>query len=623
MLRVIPYILTERVGVIVPVFWDAKRLPAWVRYGVALVLVAFAACCNYLLPPVYGESHYFFFSAAILAGSLFGGLGPGLLATAVSALTSAYFFIAPFHSFRIEAPETAQRLAMFIVEGAIISSVGQVIKNNRTPELVSTLGRYTSAAVLVGGAVILKLMFFPALEQRLPFTFFYSAIVVTSWVAGAAPGFLAIALSAACIYLLFSGYEIYPGKPGLLLFVLEATGLCLLTATFRQRLVETEAQLGRVFEDSPLGILIIERGTRILKANPAFRQLLGADKLCLEGRALTDLVHPDSRERVGTFLEHLIQQQTIDAAEEVCLAGDSTTAWVNLRGSWIRESANPAQTCMVIVEDITERRKTEKALRETEVRLLRGQRMEAIGMFAGGVAHDFNNFLTVIFGCCERLLGLEELRGEGRRYAEEILQTAKTASGLTRQLLAFARQQPRSDQVIELNRLVIETASLLQRLMGPRIELETELAPDVGRVRADPSQLQQVLMNLAANARDAMQAGGRLTIRTSRTKVAASESVEASSSGGQYVTLQVTDTGHGMDETTRAHIFEPLFTTKDLEKGTGLGLATVHSIVTKLGGYIGVESSPGNGTCFRIQLPSAILDPEEQVVEHSAVSAIN
>jgi PAS domain S-box-containing protein len=605
----------------VPVFWAKQRWPAWVRYGVALVLVAFAAVCNYLLPPVYGESHYFFFSAAILASSLFGGLGPGLLATAVSALASAYFFIAPFHSFRIEAPEAAQRLTIFIVEGAIISAVGRVIKNNRTPEVVSPLGRYTSAAVLVGGALILKVIFFPALERRLPFTFFYSAIVVTSWVAGAAPGFLATALSAACIYRLFSGYDIYPGKPGLLLFILEATGLCLLTANFRQRLVETEAQLGRVFEDSPLGILIIEEGARILKANPAFRQLLGPDKLRLEGRTLTDLVHPDSRQRVGAFLEHLIQDQTVDAAEEVCVAGDTTTAWVNLRGSWIRKSANPAQTCMVIVEDITERRKTEEALRETEVRLLRGQRMEAIGMFAGGVAHDFNNLLAVIFGCCEGLLTIDELRGEGRRYAEEILQTAKTAADLTRHLLAFARRQPRRNQVIELNRVVTETARLLQRLIGPRIELETELAPDVVLVRADPSQLQQVLMNLAANARDAMHSGGRLTIRTSRTKVAASGPVDPSSPAGQYVTLQVADTGHGMDETTKAHIFEPFFTTKDLEKGTGLGLATVHSIVTKLGGYIGVESSPGNGTSFRIHLPSAILDPEgpPQVVEHNRV----
>jgi PAS domain S-box-containing protein len=386
-------------------------------------------------------------------------------------------------------------------------------------------------------------------------------------------------------------------------------------------MVETEAHLGRVFEDSPLGILIIEGGPRILKTNPAFRQLLCADTLRVEGRDLTDLVHPDSRERVRTFLEHLMRQQTVGAAEEVCLVGATTTAWTNLRGSWIRDSANSTRTCIVMVEDITERRKAEEALRETEVRLQRGQRMEAIGLFAGGVAHDFNNLLAVIFGCCERLLDQGELRGEGRRCAQEILQTAKTAADLTRQLLAFARRQPRRDQVIEMNTLVSETAGLLQRLIGPRIELETELAPDAGRVRADPSQLQQLLMNLAANARDAMPSGGRLTIHTSRTKVAASGATDPLWSAGQYVTLQIADTGHGMDETTRAHIFEPLFTTKDLEKGTGLGLATVHSIVTKLRGYIGVESSPGNGTCFSIRLPSADLELEgpPQLAEHDGV----
>jgi len=351
--------------------------------------------------------------------------------------------------------------------------------------------------------------------------------------------------------------------------------------------------------------VIIEGGPRILKANPAFRQILHADKPHVEGRALTDLVHPDSRQRMRTFLDQLLLRQCVGSVEDVCLCGEAGTVWVNLRGAWIRESARSAQTCMVMVEDITERRKTEEALRDTEVRLQRGQRLEAIGMFAGGVAHDFNNLLAVIFGGCERLLCQKELQGESRIQVEAILQAAKTAADLTRQLLAFARRQPSRDQVIEVNRLITETSGLLQRLVGPRINLQTELAPDAGRLRADPSQLQQVLMNLAANARDAMQSGGRLTIHTSQTKVTATGTIDAALSSGQYVTLQVADTGHGMDETTRARIFEPLFTTKDLEKGTGLGLATVRSIVTKLGGYIGVESSPGNGTCFSIHLPTA------------------
>jgi PAS domain S-box-containing protein len=597
---------------IVPLLWSSKRRPAWARYSVALILVAIAGSCNYLMPPVYGESHYFFFSGAILASALFGGLGPGLEATAVSALASAYLFIAPFHTFRIEAPEAAERLALFVVEGTIISLVGNLIRDNRTPELVSTWSRYASPFALVAGSVVLKLVFFPRLERQVPFTFFYSAVVTTAWVAGAAPGLWAMLAASACIYYLFLRYAAEgPGNPGLVLFAFEATGLCLLTAIFRQRLVETEASLGRVFEDSPTGILILEAGGRILKANPAFRQILRADKIRFEGRSLTDLAHTDSRERVRAFLDRLIRQQTVGILEEVCLVQDTTVAWANLSGSWIRQSANNVQTCMVMVEDITERRKIEETLRETQLRLERGQRIEAIGMFAGGIAHDFNNLLTVILGCCERQLFQKDLPPEARKRAEEILQTAKTAADLTRQLLAFARQQPRSDQVIPVNQLVTESAALLKRLLGSRIELKTELAPDAGQVRADPGQLQQILMNLAANARDAMPSGGRLTIHTSQTKMAAAETADAPSSPKQYVTLQVADTGHGMDEATRARIFEPLFTTKDLGKGTGLGLATVHSIVTKLGGHVHVESSPGNGACFSIHLPSA--DPVPQI----------
>jgi PAS domain S-box-containing protein len=561
------------------------------------------------MPSVYGESHYFFFSAAILASALFGGLGPGVLATAISALVSAYLFIAPYHSFRIEAPEAAERLALFTIEGVIISSVGHVIRENRTPELASAWGRYAWVVVLVAGAAVLKILFFPTLERQVPFTFFYSAIVATSWVAGAAPGLVATLLSGACIYFLFlrSAAQPSPEDPSLVLFTLEAIGLCLLTAVFRQRLVETEAHLGLVFENSPTGIVIIEGGGQILKANPAFQKMLRADKARLEGGSLTDLIHLDSRERVRRFLGYLVRHQAVGAVEEVCLTGD-TLAWANLRGSWIRETAPKAQTCMVTVEDITERRKTEEALRETEVQLVRGQRVEAIGMFAGGIAHDFNNLLTVIFSCCDRLLFREDLPAEARVYAEEILETAKTAADLTHQLLAFARRQPRSDQVIQVNRLVAESAGLLQRLIGSNIELKTELAADAGTVRVDPSQLQQVLLNLAANARDAMPSGGQLTIHTSRTRVATPGTGEAALSDRQYVTLEVADTGYGMDETTLAHIFEPLFSTKDLENGTGLGLATVHSIVTKLGGYIGVESSPGNGARFSIHLPYADLE---------------
>jgi signal transduction histidine kinase len=182
----------------------------------------------------------------------------------------------------------------------------------------------------------------------------------------------------------------------------------------------------------------------------------------LEGRPFTDLVHPDSLGRVSVFLSHLMQRRTVSVAEEVCLVSGTTTAWTNLHGSWIRQSSGVAQICLVMVEDLTERRQAEEALRETEARLQRGQRMEAIGMFAGGIAHDFNNLLTIILGWSEHLLAQENLRGAVRKCSEEILQAAKAATDLTRQLLSFARQQPIGNQMVEINQVVAETTGLLR-----------------------------------------------------------------------------------------------------------------------------------------------------------------
>jgi PAS domain S-box-containing protein len=598
-------------------FWASQKRPAWERYGLACLLVAIASGCNYLMPPVYGESHYYFFSAAILGTALFGGLGPGLLATALSGVLSDYFFIAPFHTFRIEAPEAAERLALFIVEGAIISGVGQVIRENRTPEPLSAWRRYTLAALLVAGATVLKLLIFPSVERHIPFTFFYSAVVAAAWVGGAGAGAVAAVLSTAGAHYLFfrGGPYLTPGEPRLVMFGLEATGLCLLTAVFRQRLLRSELYLKGVFEHCPAGIAIIDRNDRILKANPAFGRMLNADKTDLEGRPFLELVEPGSHRRASSFLDRLLHQPECHT-DEIGLKANTIAALANLRGSVIRDGTRLARTRMLIAEDITERRKAEENLRQAELRLERGQRVEAIGMFAGGIAHDFNNLLMIIFGCCDRLLSIEDLPAKARAYAQEILETAQTASGLTRRLLSFARQQPQSGQAIDVNRCVLESATLLRRLLGSRIELKTELAADAGPVRADPSQLQQVLMNLAANARDAMPSGGRLTIHTSWKDLAPSEAEALGLPPGQYIILEVSDTGHGMDECTLAQIFEPLFSTKDLDKGYGLGLATVQSIIKKLGGAIRAESCPSAGACFRIYLPSA--EREEAAPAESA-----
>ena len=241
--------------------------------------------------------------------------------------------------------------------------------------------------------------------------------------------------------------------------------------------------------------------------------------------------------------------------------------------------------------------------RDLEERLRQAQKMEAIGRLAGGVAHDFNNLLTVIFGQSEWLLE-EAANASSRAAIQEIQQAAESAASLTRQLLAFSRQQALTPTILDINELVRKTNLLLRRLISEDIELVTNLEFDVGMVCADAGQLQQVLLNLGVNARDAMPHGGRLTIATSsRIFEDGSVVADVGVKPGRYVVLTVEDTGIGMDADVRARIFEPFFTTKALNQGTGLGLATAYGIVQQSDGAIDVRSEPGQGTTFRVFLP--------------------
>jgi signal transduction histidine kinase len=249
-------------------------------------------------------------------------------------------------------------------------------------------------------------------------------------------------------------------------------------------------------------------------------------------------------------------------------------------------------------------RRAYRELSRTKDQLVQAQKIEAIGQLAGGVAHDFNNLLTVISGSSELLLANVSESDPRRRHVDVIRQTAARAAALTRQLLAFSRRQILKPRLLSLGDVIVNIEQMLRRLLGEDIELHTRCDPGTGHVSADPGQLDQVVMNLAVNARDAMPDGGRLLIETSNADL--DEDFVRAHPGahpGRYVRLQVADTGVGMDATVRAHLFEPFFTTKELGRGTGLGLATVYGIVKQSGGFIWVDSAPGYGARFTIDLP--------------------
>jgi len=285
---------------------------------------------------------------------------------------------------------------------------------------------------------------------------------------------------------------------------------------------------------------------------------------------------------------------------------DGREVWLSDMGVIVQGSdSHPVMEGIMV--DITER----KAL---ETQLQQSRKMEAVGRLAGGIAHDFNNLLTIISGYTELALSRPQLPYEAHADIERIENAAGRAAALVRQLLAFSRKQVLQPKILDLNKIVLNLDSLLRRLMDERIEMVTRVKDDIGKVKADPAQIEQVIMNLVVNARDAMPEGGRLVVETCNTDLDANYAVDhVSVKPGRYVMLAVSDTGVGMDQQTVAHIFEPFFTTKESGRGTGLGLSTVYGIVKQSGGYIWVYSEPGKGSTFKVYLPRVEDVPEEAV----------
>jgi PAS domain S-box-containing protein len=356
----------------------------------------------------------------------------------------------------------------------------------------------------------------------------------------------------------------------------------------------SEARYRNLFENASDLIATADLDGRVTDANDLFIRTLGYTREELVGMAVNDLTPPEARIAVLEARKHKLEGVDATIYESELIAKDGHRVQVEIASRLIVEDGVPVGT-EAICRDSTERKQLEEQLRQS-------QRLEAIGQLAGGVAHDFNNLLTVISGYAETLL-------DGRdRSAEfelgQIADAADRAATLTRQLLAFSRRQVLLPRVLEPNEVVEGLTPMLTRLIGEDVELVSVLDPDTHPVLADPSQLEQVLLNLAVNARDAMPEGGRLTIQTANVELD-DEYVahHGDASPGPHVVLSVSDTGTGMSADTLSHVFEPFFTTKPVGTGTGLGLATVYGIVKQSGGSVWVYSEPGAGTTFKIYLP--------------------
>jgi len=361
---------------------------------------------------------------------------------------------------------------------------------------------------------------------------------------------------------------------------------------------ETDMRLAKLVEHAPIGIFRSTRAGKVLSVNAALVRMLGyataAEVIDLD---MARDVYADPAERQRLLDEHPYTDREYDEMEATWKRKDGTPLHVELIGRAVRNAAGTIESYETFVRDVTEQRRLQREL-------VQAQKMEAVGRLAGGIAHDFNNLLTAILGSAELALETLPAGAPEREEVDEVRKAALRAADLTRQLLAFSRQQVIAPKVLNPNDVVGGMDKMLRRLLGEDVELRAALASDLGVVKVDPSQLEQVVLNLAVNARDAMPDGGTLTIETQNIELD-QQYVQGhlSAQPGPYVMLAVSDTGVGMDAGTQARIFEPFFTTKEKGRGTGLGLATVYGIVKQSGGWIWVYSEPGHGTAFKVYFP--------------------
>ncbi len=386
-----------------------------------------------------------------------------------------------------------------------------------------------------------------------------------------------------------------------------------------RKLLDAERKYRTLVERIPGIVYVAELGRegKWIYVSPQIETMLGYEpaEWQSDGNSWLNHIHPDDKERILSEEAEKLESNKSFVSEYRMLRKNGDLVWIHDEATTVESPAQKSILLQGVMFDITERKLALEAMDQLEQEFRQSQKLEAIGQLAGGVAHDFNNILMAVFGYCDLLLLKMHATDERRHELHEIRKALEQGASLTRQLLAFSRKQMLETRILDLNELLASMESMLRRLIRENIQLEIHFGKNLGKIKGDSGQFQQMILNLSINALDAMPEGGQLTVETSTTEWTQEYAKQnPGSAPGHYSKLTVSDTGTGMDEKIQSRIFEPFFTTKERGKGTGLGLSTVYGIVKQSGGQISVSSQPGKGTTFHIYLPH-VDQPADQTLE--------